>query len=115
MEEQLSKFAKVEEAIAKQGALLDGYREGRKIGLILDEWGVWDKITEETEKRYGKLWQQSTMRSGLAAGLGLNIFNRLSDKLHMCNFAQIVNVLHSFLLTQCPPPTASPPPPTYYS
>ena len=115
MKEQLSKFAKVEEAIAEQRALLDGYREGRKIGLILDEWGVWDKITEETEKRYGKLWQQSTMRSGVAAGLGLNIFNRLADKLHMCNVAQIVNVLQSLLLTEGPEGKACIRTTTYYA
>ncbi len=115
MKEQLSKFAKVEEAIAEQRGLLDGYREGRKIGLILDEWGVWDKITEETEKRYGKLWQQSTMRSGVAAGLGLNIFNRLADKLHMCNIAQIVNVLQSLLLTEGPEGKACIRATTYYA
>src|SRR5258708_29978941 len=39
-------------------SLLDGYRDGHKIGLILDEWGVWDKIPEDDEKRYGKLWMQ---------------------------------------------------------
>jgi alpha-N-arabinofuranosidase len=98
-DEQLSIFARVEDAIILQRTLLDGYRDGRKIGLILDEWGVWDKIPEEDEKRYGKLWQQSTMRSAVAAGLGLNVFNRQADKLYMCNIAQIVNVLQSLLLT----------------
>lgn len=101
-DQQLSIFTKVEDAIIEQRTLLDGYREGRKIGLILDEWGVWDKIPEEDEKRYGKLWQQSTMRSAVAAGLGLNIFNRQADKLFMCNIAQIVNVLQSLLLTDGP-------------
>lgn len=105
-DEQLAIFARVEDAIAEQRTLLDGYRDGRgdgrKIGLILDEWGVWDKIPEEDEKRYGRLWQQSTMRSAVAAGLGLNIFNRLADKLYMCNIAQIVNVLQSVLLTDGP-------------
>ena len=42
------------------------------------------------------------MRSGVAAGLGLNIFNRQADKLFMCNIAQIVNVLQSLLLTDGP-------------
>src|SRR5579859_2805312 len=101
-DEQLSIFTKVEDALIEQRTLLDGYREGRKIGLILDEWGVWDKIPPEDETRYGKLWQQSTMRSAVAAGLGLNIFNRQADKLYMCNIAQIVNVLQSLLLTDGP-------------
>jgi alpha-N-arabinofuranosidase len=102
MNEQLSSYTKVEEAIVHQRAVLDSYEKGKQIGLILDEWGVWDNIPEEDEKRYGKLWQQSTMRSAVAAGLGLNIFNRQADKLHMCNIAQMVNVLQSLLLTDGP-------------
>jgi alpha-N-arabinofuranosidase len=42
------------------------------------------------------------MRGAVAAGLGLNMFNRQADKLYMCNIAQIVNVLHSMLLTDGP-------------
>ncbi len=98
MSQQLAIFDRVEQAIIQPRALLDSYRDprrrdGRRVALILDEWGVWDRIPEEDEKRYGKLWQQSTMRSAVAAGLGLNIFNRQADKLYMCNIAQIVNVL----------------------
>ena len=100
MDEQLSIFTKVEDSIRLQRSVLDGYREGRNVGLILDEWGVWDRISSADEKRYGSLWQQSTMRSALAAGLGLNLFNRLADKLYMCNIAQIVNVLQSLLITE---------------
>ena len=102
MSQQLATFKRVEDAVVEQRAILDSYRDGRKVGLILDEWGVWDKIPEADEKRYGKLWMQSTMRSAVAAGLGLNIFNRQADKLHMCNIAQIVNVLQSLLLTDGP-------------
>ena len=91
MNDQLSSYAKVEASIIHQRAVLDSYENGKKIGLILDEWGVWDNISEEDEKRFGKLWQQSTMRSAVAAGLGLNIFNRQADKLYMCNIAQMVN------------------------
>jgi alpha-N-arabinofuranosidase len=56
-------------------------------------------MVPEEEKRYGRLWQQITMRSAVAAALGLNVFHRQADKLVMCNIAQIVNVLHSMLLT----------------
>jgi alpha-N-arabinofuranosidase len=100
--DQLSIYARVEQAIAQQRSLLDSYRDGQNIGLILDEWGVWDRIPPDDEKRYGKLWQQSTMRSAVAAGLGLNIFNRQADKLYMCNIAQIMNVLQSLLLSDGP-------------
>jgi alpha-N-arabinofuranosidase len=102
MSEQFATYAKVEESIVHQRAVLDSYERGRDVGLILDEWGVWDRIPEEDEKRNGKLWQQSTMRSAVAAGLGLNIFNRQADKLYMCNLAQMVNVLQSLLLTNGP-------------
>ncbi len=102
MNEQLSTFAKVEQAVIQQRALLDSYDGGRRVGLILDEWGVWDRIQRQDEERYGRLWQQSTMRSAVAAGLGLNLFNRQADKLYMCNIAQMVNVLQSLLLTDGP-------------
>lgn len=102
MNEQLSIYARVEEAIVGQRTMLDSYRNGRRVGLMVDEWGVWDQIPPEDEKKYGKLWMQSTIRSAVAAGLGLNIFNRQADKLFMCNIAQIVNVLQSLLLTDGP-------------
>jgi alpha-N-arabinofuranosidase len=102
LKKQLSIFGRVEEAIVQQRSLFDSYRDGHKIGLVFDEWGVWDHIADEDEKKFGKLWQQSTMRSAVAAGLGLNIFNRQADKLCMCNIAQIVNVLQSLLLTDGP-------------
>ena len=105
MNMQLAQYSLVEDAIVQQRALLDGYgqnRGPRRINLMLDEWGVWDRIPDADEKKYGKLWMQSTMRSAVAAGLGLNVFNRQADKLYMCNIAQIVNVLQSLLLTDGP-------------
>ncbi|MGO9272596.1 MAG: alpha-N-arabinofuranosidase [Terriglobia bacterium] len=102
MQEQLSIFALIEQAVIQQRGLLDGYDGGPKIGLIVDEWGVWDRLPPDQQQRYGALWQQSTMRSAVAAGLGLNLFNRQADKLYMCNIAQMVNVLQSLLLTEGP-------------
>jgi alpha-N-arabinofuranosidase len=102
MEDQFKSFKKVEDSIIHQRSVLDGYREGSRVGLVLDEWGVWDQIPDADEKQYGKLWQQSTMRSAVAAGLGLNVFNRQASKLYMCNIAQITNVLQSLLITDGP-------------
>ena len=99
MQEQLSSFARLEKAVIEQRALLDQFDPQRRVGLLLDEWGVWDRMVPEEEKRYGRLWQQITMRSALAAALGLNVFHRQADKLVMSNIAQLVNVLHSLLLT----------------
>jgi len=121
MNQQLSIYQAVERAIVYQRTLIDsfnpppgtgrggpgGAQGGRGgnapgVALILDEWGVWDRMKPEETEKYGQLWQQSTMRSAVAAGLGLNIFNRLADKLYMCNIAQMVNVLQSLLLTDGP-------------
>ena len=102
MEEQLSSFARVEAAIRQQRALLDSYDPERRVGLLVDEWGVWDRMIPEEVKKYGALFQQITMRSAVAAALGLNVFHRQAEKLVMCNIAQTVNVLHSLLLTDGP-------------
>jgi alpha-N-arabinofuranosidase len=100
LQEQLSTFADLESAILQQHALLRSFDPKGEIGLLIDEWGVWDLMDPEEEKRYGRLWQQITMRSAVAAALGLNVFHRQADKLVMGNIAQIVNVLHSLLLTE---------------
>jgi alpha-N-arabinofuranosidase len=114
-EDQFKIFKEVEYAIAHQREVINGYRDGSRVGIVLDEWGVWDQIPEADEKRYGKLWQQSTMRSGVAAGLGLNMFNRLASKLYMCNIAQITNVLQSLLITDGPEGKRCVPTTTYYA
>jgi alpha-N-arabinofuranosidase len=99
---QLNSFPRVEQAIVQQRTILDGYDPGRRMGLFLDEWGVWDQMIGEEERRNGRLWQQASMRSAVAAALGLNLFNRQADKLYMCNIAQLMNVLQSVLLTDGP-------------
>ena len=96
--EQLSSFARLEQAVVEQRQLMDKYDPKRAVGLMVDEWGVWDRMVPEEEKRYGRLWMPITMRSAVAAALGLNVFHRQAEKLVMCNIAQIVNVLHSLLL-----------------
>lgn len=100
MQEQLSSFPRIEQAIQQQRALLDSFDPERKVGLMVDEWGVWDRMVPEDEKTRGRLWQPITMRSAIAAALGLNVFHRQADKLVMCNIAQMVNVLHALLLTE---------------
>jgi len=99
LREQLATFAALEKAVIEQRELLDKFDKDRRIGLLVDEWGVWDRMDPEEEKRYGRLFQQITMRSALAAALGLNVFHRQADKLIMGNIAQTVNVLHALLLT----------------
>jgi alpha-N-arabinofuranosidase len=96
---QLSTFQLVERAIVEQRELMNTFDANRQVGLLVDEWGVWDQMVPEEQKRYGRLWQQIPMRAGVAAAMGLNVFHRQADKLVMCNIAQTVNVLHAMLLT----------------
>jgi alpha-N-arabinofuranosidase len=105
MKEQFASFPQIERAILEQRELLDkltpprGRGAAQPVGLLLDEWGVWDRMDPEEEKKYGRLFQQITIRSAVAGALGLNVIHRQAGKLVMTNIAQIVNVLHSLLLT----------------
>ncbi len=103
MRAQFESFPKIESAILEQRALLDTLApaggRNQPVGLLLDEWGVWDKMDPAEEKKYGKLFQQITMRSAVAGALGLNVVHRQAGKLVMSNIAQMVNVLHALLLT----------------
>jgi alpha-N-arabinofuranosidase len=102
MNQQFAQFPQTERTVVQQRALLDTYDPARRIGLFLDEWGVWDRIVPDDAQKKGALWMQSTIRSAVGAALGLNIFNRQADKLYAGNIAQMVNVLQSVLLTDGP-------------
>jgi alpha-L-arabinofuranosidase len=99
MTTQFATLPQLEAAIIHQRSLMDPFDTQKKIGLMVDEWGVWDRMVPEEEKAHGRLWQQITMRAGVATAMGLNVFHRQADKLVMCNIAQMVNVLDSMLLT----------------
>jgi alpha-N-arabinofuranosidase len=99
-EAQFREFAGFEAAIITQRSLMDSYPMGSKVGLVVDEWGVWDRLTQKQQDDHGNLWQQVTMRSAVAAALGLNIFTRQADKLVMCNIAQTVNILHALIFAE---------------
>lgn len=98
-EAQLKIFSLIEQTIVQQDELLNGFEGAMRPRLVLDEWGVHDRLIADEQERFGRLWQYTTMRGALAAGLGLNIFNRHADKLAMCNLAQMVNVRASLLET----------------
>ena len=87
----------MDELINRHGAIMDEYDPDKKIGLIVDEWGIWTDVEPGTNP--GFLYQQNTMRDALIAGITLNIFNKHSDRVKMANLAQIVNVLQSVILT----------------
>ena len=64
--------------------------------MIVDEWGGWYETDKEGK---GALYQQSTMRDAMIAGVTLNTFNNHADRVRGANLAQIVNVLQSVILT----------------
>lgn len=94
----LSKTMYMDELITKHSAIMDKYDKEKRVGLLVDEWGTWFDVEPGTNP--GFLFQQNTMRDALVAGLNLNIFNKHSDRVHMANIAQLVNVLQAVILTE---------------
>jgi alpha-N-arabinofuranosidase len=99
MNTQFASCRQLESGILHQRNLMDAFDAQGKVGLMVDEWGVWDRMVPEEEREHGRLWQQIPIRAGVATALGLNVFHRQAAKLVMCNIAQMVNVLDCMLLT----------------
>mgnify|MGYP001260803212 CR=1 FL=1 len=87
-----------EELVEKHSAIMDKYDPGKKVALIVDEWGTWFDVEPGTNP--GFLYQQNTIRDAVSAGISLNIFNNHCDRVRMANIAQTVNVLQALILTQ---------------
>ena len=87
----------MEELVTKHSAIMDKYDPQKRVGLIVDEWGAWYDVEPGTNP--GFLYQQSTMRDALVAGVNLNIFNNHADRVKMANIAQMINVLQAMILT----------------
>ncbi|MEJ2113422.1 MAG: alpha-L-arabinofuranosidase C-terminal domain-containing protein [Flavobacteriaceae bacterium] len=88
----------IEEFITKNNDIMDKYDPGKKVGLIVDEWGGWYEVMPNTNAAF--LHQQNTIRDAMIAGLSLNVFNNHADRVHMANLAQTVNVLQAIILTE---------------
>ncbi len=88
----------MEELVTKHSSIMDKYDPNKRIALAVDEWGCWFNVEKGTNP--GFLYQQSTMRDALVAGITLNIFNKHSDRVRIANIAQMVNVLQSVILTE---------------
>ena len=88
----------MEELITKHGTIMDKYDPEKKVALIVDEWGTW--YNPEPGMNPAFLFQYSTLRDALVAGVNFNIFNNHSDRVRMANIAQTVNVLQSIILTE---------------
>jgi alpha-N-arabinofuranosidase len=90
----------MKELVAKQSAIMDKYDPDRKVGLYVDEWGIWTDSNPGTNP--GFLQQQNTLRDAVIAAVNLDIFLRNADRVRGANIAQMVNVLQAMILTDGP-------------
>ena len=87
----------MEELITRHSTIMDVYDPKKRVGLIIDEWGIWSNVEPGTNP--GFLYQQNTLRDALVAGINLNIFNNHCQRVKMANIAQMVNVLQAVIHT----------------
>jgi len=87
----------MEELINRHSTIMDKYDPQKRIGLMVDEWGIWTDVEPGTNP--GFLYQQNSLRDAIIAGINLNIFNNHCDRVIMANIAQTVNVLQAVVLT----------------
>lgn len=83
--------------IRRHGEIMNKRDPEKRIGMIVDEWGIWTDAEPGTNP--GFLYQQNSLRDALVAGVTLNIFNQHCDRVYMANIAQTVNVLQAMILT----------------
>jgi alpha-N-arabinofuranosidase len=90
-----------------------------RIGIALDEWGVWHPEARgwgpgDAPRRTPATFEQAgTLRDALAAAVALEAFHRQCNVLSMANIAQTANVLQAFLLTDDGPECVKTP--TYHA
>jgi len=94
----LEKALRMNDLVEKHSQIMDKYDSQKRVGLMVDEWGIWTDVEPGTEP--GFLFQQNSMRDALIAALTLNIFNNHADRVKMANIAQTINVLQSVILTE---------------
>lgn len=94
----MKKTLYMDELIRKHAAVMDQYDPGKKVALVVDEWGIWTEVEKNTNENF--LFQQNSLRDALIAATTLNIFNNHADRVRMANLAQTVNVLQALILTK---------------
>jgi alpha-L-arabinofuranosidase len=93
----LARTLHMDEFVQKHSAVMDKYDPEKRVGLMVDEWGTWYDPEPGVSK--GALYQQSTIRDAVVAGINLNIFHKYCDRVQMTNIAQLINVLQALILT----------------
>jgi alpha-L-arabinofuranosidase len=93
----LGNTLKIKEMIERHSAIMDKYDPKKRVGLAVDEWGIWTDVEPGTNPSF--LFQQNSMRDAIIAALNLHIFQAHADRVSMANIAQMVNVLQAMILT----------------
>ena len=88
---------KMKELIAKHGAIMDQYDPQKRVGMVIDEWGIWTDVEPGTNR--GFLYQQNSLRDAILAAINLHLFHERADRITMANIAQMINVLQAMILT----------------
>lgn len=104
----LAEADETEDFITRTAAIVSDATGGKhRIGLALDEWGVWHPeartwgpLGSATSREPVTYEQANTLRDALAAGAALEAFHRQCNVLTLANLAQIVNVLQSVVNTE---------------
>jgi alpha-N-arabinofuranosidase len=87
----------IDDDIAVADGILKNYEDpAHPIGLIVDEWGLWDRgrATPATGLR-----QANTLRDAVIAASCLDIFTERANRVTMTNIAQTINVLQCLIET----------------
>ncbi len=105
----LAEAASTELFVQRTATLIAEATGGKhRIGIALDEWGVWHPEAREwgsgeVSRRQPVTYEQAnTLRDALACAVALEGFHRQCNVLSMANLAQIVNVLQSVVNTDGP-------------
>lgn len=94
----LKQGLKMDEFVSRHKTRMDKFDPDMRVALAVDEWGIWTDPLPGTEP--GFLQQQNSIRDGLIASTTLDILNKHSDRVHIANIAQTVNVLQAMILTE---------------
>ena len=105
----LANTLKMDQIIKDHGAILDKNDPGKKIGLMIDEWGTW---YADADTSSSALYQQNSLRDALVAALSFHIFHEHAERVPMTTIAQMVNVLQAMILTEKEKMVLTP---TYYT
>jgi len=89
---------RMRELIERTNSIMDRYDPGKRVALIVGEWGAWHDVEPGTNP--GFLYQQNTLRDAVVAAYNLNLFNNHADRVRGANVAQMVNVLQAMILTK---------------